>query len=441
MEKIIHKNKLFVASCLALLVTSLSFGIRAGIMNNLMVEFHLDAKQMGLIAGTAFWGFPLAIIIGGMIVDIVGMKRLLLTAFLLHLIGIIFTIFSTGFISLYISTLFIGIANGTVEAACNPLVTSIYPENKTTKLNHFHFWFPGGIVIGTLISFGMAKINLDWHWQMATMIIPAIIYGYLFFRLDFPVTERVSSGTSTREMYKAVLAPLFIFMFICMLGTAITELFTNQWVGVLLQNVTKSAILVLALVATVQALARSVAGPVVHRISPAGLLLVSAIISTIGIYLLGTLTGGAIFIGAIIFGLGVAYFWPTMLGFVSENIPKSGALGINLLGGAGMFAVSIYMFFMGGYYDSLIAAALPTGANMDIYRSAASGTSEASAYMHAQLVAGPKVIMATNIIPVILVFAFLFLFIYMRSKKKKGVEVHLSETIAPVGRMDISAHQ
>jgi MFS family permease len=421
MEKTIRPNKLFVASCLALLVTSLSFGIRAGTMNNLMVQFHLDAKQMGLIAGTAFWGFPLAIIIGGMIVDIVGMKRLLLLAFLLHLIGIIFTIFSTGFFSLYISTLFIGIANGTVEAACNPLVTTIYPNNKTTKLNHFHLWFPAGIVIGTLVSFGMLKVGLGWQWQMATMLIPTVVYGYLFFSLDFPVTERVSSGVSTKDMYKAVLTPLFIFMFICMLGTAITELFANQWVGVLLQNVTKSAILVLALVAAVQAFGRSIAGPVVHRISPAGLLLVSAIISAVGIYLLGTLTGGTIFIAAIIFGIGVAYFWPTMLGFVSENIPKSGALGINLLGGAGMFAVSIYMFFMGGYYDSLIAGVLPAGANIDIYRSAVAGTGEAAEYAHAQLVAGPQVIRATNIIPLILILAFLFLYIYMRSKKKKAM--------------------
>ena len=428
MEKTIQSNKLFVASCLALLVTSLSFGIRAGIMNNLMVQFHLDAKEMGLIAGTAFWGFPLAIIIGGMIVDIVGMKRLLLFAALLHVVGIVFTIFSTGFISLYISTLFIGIANGTVEAACNPLVVSIYPNNKTTKLNHFHLWFPGGIVIGTLISFGFVKVDLSWQWQMATMLIPAIIYGYLFLKLDFPVTERVSSGVSTKDMYKAVLAPLFIFMFICMFGTAITELYTNQWVGVLLQNVTKSAILVLALVAAVQVLGRSLAGPVVHRISPSGLLLASAIISTIGIYLLGTLTGNAIFIAAIIFGIGVAYFWPTMIGFVAENIPRSGALGINLLGGAGMFAVSVYMFFMGGYYDRLITAVLPTGANIDAYRSAAPGTSEAVAYAQAQLVAGPQVIKATNIIPLILVFAFLFLFIYMRSKKKKA-EVALSLTI------------
>ena len=109
-----------------------------------------------------------------------------------------------------------------------------------------------------------------------------------------------------------------------------------------------------------------------------------------------------------------------MLGFVSENIPKSGALGINLLGGAGMFAVSIYMFFMGGYYDNLIAAVLPAGANIDTYRSAAAGTPEAAAYAHAQLVAGPQVIIATNIIPFVRAFNFLFLFFYMRSKKKKA---------------------
>ena len=437
MEKKIQPNRLFIASCLALLVTSLSFGIRAGTMNNLMVEFHLDAKQMGLIAGTAFWGFPLAIIIGGMIVDMVGMKRLLLLAFFLHLVGIIFTVFSTGFFSLYISTLFIGIANGTVEAACNPLVTSIYPKNKTTKLNHFHFWFPAGIVIGTLVSFGFAKVDLNWQWQVAIMLIPTVIYGYMFFRLDFPVTERVSSGFSTRQMYKAILTPLYIFLFICMLGTAITELFTNQWVGVLLQNVTSSAILILALVAAVQALARSVAGPVVHRVSPSGLLLMSAIISTIGIYLLGTLSGELIFVGAIVFGFGVAYFWPTMLGFVSENIPQSGALGINLLGGAGMFAVSIYMFFMGGYYDSLIAAVLPAGSNIDTYRSAAAGTPEAAAYAHAQLVSGPEVILATNVIPLVLTFAFIFLYFYMRSRKKKAAVVSLAIPIDSEGQENI----
>ncbi|NCU06378.1 MAG: MFS transporter, partial [Chitinophagaceae bacterium] len=159
----INRNQLFIGSCLALLVTSLSFGIRAGILSKLGTDFNLNATQLGTIAATAFWGFPLAVIIGGMVVDVIGMKRLLELAFFFHLAGILLTIFAGGFWSLFISTLLIGIANGTVEAACNPLVTTLYPDKKTTKLNHFHLWFPGGIVIGTLISFYFSKFNIGWQ--------------------------------------------------------------------------------------------------------------------------------------------------------------------------------------------------------------------------------------------------------------------------------------
>src|SRR5690606_20710597 len=162
----------------------------------------------------------------------------------LHLMGIVLTIFSTGFTSLFISTLFIGIATGTVEAVGNPLVATIYPDQKTTKLNHFHLWFPAGIVIGTLISFVFGGLGWGWQWRMAALVPRTGLHGWMVENLDFPVTERVSSGMSTRQMYKSILSPLFIFMFICMLGTAATELFTNQWVGVLLQNVTDNAILV-----------------------------------------------------------------------------------------------------------------------------------------------------------------------------------------------------
>ncbi len=419
MEKSIKRNRLFLASSLAIVVEALSFGIRAGIMGDLMKQFDLNAVEIGWIVGTAFWGFPLAVILGGAILDMIGMKRLMMIAFVLDLVGIVFTIFSTGFVSLFISTLFIGIANGAIEATTNPLTTTLYPEDKTAKLNHLHIWFPAGIIAGTLISFGFKGLGIGWQWQMATMLIPTLLYGYLFFKLDFPVTERVSSGISSKEMYKAVLNPLFIFMMICMLGTSITELFTNQWVGVLLQNVTGSAILILTLVTAVQAIGRSFAGPVVRRISSAGLLLASAVVSTIGLYLLSTLSGGAIFIAAVIFGIGVTYFWPTMLSFVSDNIPKSGAFGMDLLGGVGMFAVSIYMVFMGGYYDNLLAGALPAGADVEAYRAAAPGTNMAELFQQAQIAAGPQVIRVTNLIPLILIFAFLFLFLYMRSKKKR----------------------
>jgi len=343
------RNQLFIASCLALLVTSLSFGIRAGILNELGTKFSLDGSELATIAGTAFWGFPLAVIIGGMIVDTIGMKKLLVMAFIFHIAGILLTVFATGFWSLFISTLLIGIANGTVEAACNPLVTSLFPENKTTKLNHFHLWFPGGIVIGTLIVFLFTKIGLNWQVQVGVMLIPALLYGYLFSKLEFPVTERVASGVSTGTMYKSLGNPLFIFMILCMFGTAITELFTGQWIDVLLRNVTDNAILVLTVSTGVMVVGRAFAGPIVHRLAPQGVLFISACLSIVGLYLLGHSGGNMIFFGAIIFGMGVCYFWPTMLGFVSEYLPKTGAVGLNLMGGAGMLAVWIYTQFMGSF--------------------------------------------------------------------------------------------
>jgi MFS family permease len=423
----INRKSLFRASCLSLLVTSLSFGIRAGILNDQGVRFHLNASELGTIAATAFWGFPLAIIVGGFIVDIIGMKKLLVGAFIFHLVGILLTIFANGYWTLFISTLFIGIANGTVEASCNPLVASLFTDNKTTKLNHFHLWFPAGIVIGTLLVFGLDYVlspvaGEKPYWisqvEIATMLIPTLIYGYLFSKLDFPVTERVSSGVSTKDMYKALINPLFLFMIICMFGTAITELFTNQWTDVLFKTVTNNAILILTFVASMQVLGRAFAGPVVHRLAPQGVLLISAILSALGIYLMVHLHGDAIFLAAVIFGLGVAFFWPCMIGFVSENLPRTGAVGLNLMGGAGMFAVSVYMIFMGGYYDRILAGKLPPGVNVDLYRSAAPGTNLAKIYDAARSGAGPEVLNSTLVIPIVLIFAFAGLVIYMRYRGK-----------------------
>ena len=387
----IDRTKLFQASCLALLVTSLSFGIRAGILSRLGVEFKLNQSELGIITATAFWGFPLAVIIGGFIVDTIGMKKLLIIAFAFHLLGIVLTIFSSGFWSLFVSTLLIGIANGTVEAACNPLVAALYPDNKTTKLNHFHLWFPGGIFIGTLLVFFLDKIGIGWQIQVGLMLIPTILYGFLFSKLSFPVTERVAAGISTKTMYASLFQPLFIFMIICMFGTAITELFTGQWIDVLLKNVTQNALLILTVTTGVMVLGRGLAEPIVHKFSAQGVLLISAVLSAAGLFLLGHTTGNMVFVGALVFGMGVCYFWPTMIGFVAENLPNTGAVGLNLMGGAGMFAVSIYTIFMGGFYDNLIGTKSPA-------------------------VAGQEVLNATLVIPVVLIVAFAGLFVYMRKK-------------------------
>jgi MFS family permease len=427
MQANIQKNKLFVASCLALLVTSLSFGIRAGILDTLGTQFQLNKAELGAIAATAFWGFPLAIIFGGFVVDIIGMKRLLIIAFVFHLAGIILTIyagkFSSPYMALFISTLLIGLANGTVEAACNPLITSLYPENKTTKLNHFHLWFPGGIVIGTLLVFLLDKVGIGWQVQVGLMIIPTLLYGYLFSKLSFPVTERVAKGVSTAKMYRSLLNPLFIIMIILMFGTAITELFTGQWIDVLLKNVSDNALLLLTIETGVMVVGRGFAGPVVHRLSPAGVLFFSAVFSAIGLYILGHTTGNLLFFGALIFGLGVCYFWPTMLGFVSENLPDTGAVGLNLMGGAGMFAVSVYMMFMGSYYDSLLATHLPSNVDIKTFMEAAPGSDLANQLNEAKKLAGPAIINATFTIPIILIIAFAALFFYKRSQKKRMVSM------------------
>ena len=424
MQTSLRRTELFWASCLALLVTSLSFGIRAGMLNVWADKFNLTASQIGTITATAFWGFPLAVIIGGMIVDAIGMKKLLVLAFIFHLTGILLTVFANGYWSLFISTLLIGIANGTVEAACNPLVAALYPENKTTKLNHFHLWFPGGIVLGTLIVLGYNEAEIGnigsfepWQVQVAIMLIPTLIYGYLFSKLKFPLTERVAAGISSAEMYRSLLNPLFIFMIICMFGTAITELFTGQWIDVLLRNVTENALLILTLTTGVMVIGRAFAEPVVHRFAPQGVLLMSAILAALGLYMLGHTEGKMLYVGALIFGMGVCYFWPTMLGFVAENLPRTGAVGLNLMGGAGMFAVSLYMMFMGGFYDRKLVQKLPPGSSLSEYNAAPADSEMGKQLAAAKTEAGPEILNATLVIPIILIVAFGFLVYYMRNKK------------------------
>src|SRR5690606_13206704 len=170
-------------------------------------------------------------------------------------------------------------------------------------------------------------------------------------------------------------------------------------------------------------LGRAFAGPIVHRLAPQGVLLMSAIISALGLYMLGNSSGNMIFLGAVVFGIGVCYFWPTMLGFVSEYLPKTGAVGINLMGGAGMFAVSVYMMLMGGVYDNMIAKRLPEGADLKAYNAPEATAEMKAALAEANKAAGPEVINTTLIIPVVLIVAFAGLYIYMRNKKKPALQV------------------
>jgi MFS family permease len=408
MTQTLNRSGLFWASCVALIVTAMTFGIRAGILGLLGKEFNLSAAELGIVTGTAFWGFTLAMIFGGPLCDVVGMKRLIIIAFIGHLIGIVLTILAGGFWSLFISTLVLGISNGMVEAACNPLITSLYPNNKTEKLNLFHFWYPGGIVIGTLIGYFLQTYDLGgWQVQMATMLVPTLIYGAMFFGKTFPVTERVASGVSTSDMFKACLNPLFLFMVVCMFITASTEFGVNNWVPLFLQEGEVSSLLLLTWVTLIMALGRLLLGPIVHKsVAPEVALLFSAVFSAIGIYWLSYATGYSAFAAAAVFGLGVSFFWPTMLGFVSEYLPKTGALGLALMGGAGMLCVAFALPILGGIYDEKVAEATAAGA------SAVAG--------------GAETLRTIIVLPIFLTVAFAGLVFFMRNRKKErlATEVH-----------------
>jgi len=249
MAQTIQRDKLFLASRIALIFTAMTFAFRAGLSKVWHDEFVLTNEQLGWIFSPAFYGFTLAMIFGGPLCDILGMKRLLVLAFIGHIGGVIIYLMASSATMLFVGTLFIGIGNGMVEAACNPLTVTLFPDNKTTMLNRFHVWFPGGIVIGSIISYFLIdKLQLNWHILISVLFIPAVIYGYMFLRLDFPQTERVTKGVSTGKMFLTCLNPLFLVMIACMFLTAATELGTNQWLQSLLEGAGISGILVLAFI-------------------------------------------------------------------------------------------------------------------------------------------------------------------------------------------------
>src|SRR5512133_433316 len=411
----INKTRLFNASCVALVVTALAFATRGGFISAWETEFNLTKTEVGWIVGTAFWGFTLAMVFGGPLVDIIGIGRILSIAFFCHVAGIILTIIATGFWSLFISTLLIGIANGSVEAACNPLITSMYTDQKTRRLNRFHAWFPTGIVIGGLVVFLFNKIGLvDWRYAMGVMLLPTFVYGYMFLNKHFPQTERVVSGFTYKDMLKACVSPLFIFMACCMILTAGTELGTNQWIAALLANVSHNPILLLVWISGIMAIARQFGGTLIHNMKSTVVLLTSSILAFIGCILMGYTSGAMVFSSAGIFALGIAFFWPSMLGFVSENVPQSGALGLAIMGGIGFLGGAIAQPILGAIFDAQTIAAIPAGQTVEALKAAAAGSQEAATWASAQLTGGEHTLRYVAFVPAVLIIAFTFLHIWKR---------------------------
>ena len=400
MSKTINANRLFLASCFALITTAFSFSIRAGILTQLGTELQLDTVQLGTINSMWFLGFPISMILGGIFYSQIGPKLIMQVAFIAHAVGILMTIYAVDYNTLLISTLLIGLGNGCTEAACNPMIADSYSGNEfNTKMNRFHMWFPGGIVLGALISKFMTDSNMHWQAQIWVIIIPTVIYAILFFGQSFPKPRIAAS--SALDNFKAMLNPLYLFMAACMALTAISEFGPQQWVGPILSKAGASPMLILALVTGLMAVGRYFAGPIIKKINTVGVLLVSAVFGVVGLYMMSTLDGSMLYVAAVFYALGICYFWPNMLGFIGENLPNTGALGLSILGGIGMFSSSIFQPIIGGWIQGNKVVAEAAGLSGDA----------------ADLAAGQATLSNMLIFPAILIVAFLGLYFYMKKTK------------------------
>ena len=409
----INRDRLFWLSCISLIVTAMTFAIRAGILTQLSEEFALSDTQLGWVNSMAFLGFPLAMVVFGFLYNKLGPRLIMILAFAGHLLGLVLTIVADGFLGLLVSTFFIGFANGSVEAACNPLVADLYREEKTKWLNRFHVWFPGGIVIGALTSYLMTNGGIAWQPQIAIMLIPTAIYGFMVFTTRFPEVpyseRKVDLDGKGVLLMSAILGllmligtpndllaglpgtfalplllvlvltsalivlragrvrdgVLLIVLMAIMSLTATSELGTQQWVdrilGAQLGNLPGQAMIVLGMVTGIMAVGRYFAGPLIHALNPLGVLLMSAIVTTLGLFMMASASGVMVYVSAIIFAVGVCYFWPTMIGVTAQYVPRSGALGMSLVGAAGMFALTIWNPIIGGWIDNARANAEASG--------------------------------------------------------------------------------
>jgi len=447
----INRQRLFLLSCISLIVTAMTFAIRAGILTQLSEEFALSDTQLGWVNSMAFLGFPLAMVVFGFLYNKLGPRLIMILAFAGHLLGLVLTIFAGGFMGLLISTFFIGFANGSVEAACNPLVADLYKNDKTKWLNRFHVWFPGGIVIGAVISYIMTNAGIGWQPQIAIMLLPTVIYGYMVFTTQFPDLAEVEKIVDMDG--KGILLMSAIFGLLVLIGTpnalvaglpggfiipllivlaltfalmlfrtgrkrdallllvlmgimsitATSELGTQQWVdrilGAQLGGTPGAAMIVLGMVTGIMAVGRFFAGPLIHALNPIGVLLMSAVLTTLGLFLMSSASGGMVYVSAIVFAFGVCYFWPTMIGVTAQYVPRSGALGMSLVGAAGMFALTIWNPIIGGWIDSARKTAESSGLTGDAI----------------QVAAGQSALSKLVVFPIVLIVLFLILYVMRKT--------------------------
>lgn len=391
-----NAKRLLLAGFMAILAAGIGFAIRGGIMDNWAAQYGFSGAQLGKIGMMGLTGFCFAIIIGGLIADKIGYKFLVFTAIVLHILSAVVTFAAAGksadvaFNFLYWGTFIFALANGTLEAVANPLVATLFPNNRTHYLNILHASWPAGLALGTVMGWLMDD-KLGWHWsiQLATFLIPTVLYAFLFLGQHMPKSEASASGVPFSTMFKDVgilgslvvcyLLTIFfsqalnlsenvsyaisgvllilaavltkfswgsILLFVLFITHALVgavELGTDGWIQNITGNLFDSqkgkflffwtSAIMFALRFSTHWLEKNL------KISPVMLLLISAILACVGLNLasgISTFTTAILALG--LYALGKTFFWPTMLAVASDRFPRSGAIAISIMGGIGMMA-------------------------------------------------------------------------------------------------------
>ncbi|MCI0535573.1 MAG: MFS transporter [Verrucomicrobiales bacterium] len=393
-----NAGRLLWAGFMAILAAGIGFGIRGGILANWGAEFGFTGQELGDINGAGFTGFCFGIIIGGVIVDKIGYGKLVIAAFAFHALSAFVTFAAaptqehmTAYRFLYWGTFIFAVANGTLEAVANPLVATLFPNNRTHYLNILHASWPAGLVLG---GFAGWTLGNTWHWkaQLALFLVPTAVYGIMFLGQHMPKSEASQKGLSLGEMFKdvgilgglivcfllalffsgalglsngaayglagviliavaimtrfSIGAWLLFTLFIAHALVGAVELGTDGWIQNITGNIltpTQGKILFVFTSAIMFSL-RFCADFIEKRmgLSPIGILLSCAVLACVGLNLVSTIHT---FVGAMlalsVYAVGKTFFWPTMLAVVGDRFPRSGAVAMSIIGGIGMMSAGL----------------------------------------------------------------------------------------------------
>jgi MFS family permease len=418
-----NKSRLFIVSVLALFTAGLAASLRANVADDLKrifldpIDQAHSAEMIGAILGVAFLGFAITIAIGSPLLDAIGMAILLPLSGICFIIGTATFLFAGSLASgagvqtvLFAAAIITGIGWGLVETVINPLTATLYPDEKTARLNTLHAWWPGGLIAGGLLGYFLGQMNIGWQMKLGLILIPATLVVMLCIGLKFPPTERAAAGVSMGRMFRELLNPMFLVLFCSMFLTAASELAPGQWVDLALtRTVHMRGILLLVYVSGIMFVARHFAGPLVHKLSAIGLLWVSCLLASLGLFALSVadspLTG---IMAATVWGCGVCFMWPTMLATASERFPHGGALLMGLMGTAGTLSIQFVLPWMGGIMDR---KAIEIAGSESAYKALAGAELD-----RVRALAAPASFQAVAVLPAILLIVFGAIWLYDRSK-------------------------